>query len=515
MKEITMDMDIQEYYESSLKKVAGGGVLILIGSIAAKIAGFLRQLIIIRMLSPQLYGLFALGLTFFNLMPSIGLLGTYHGAQRYIAYYNAAGDRRMVKGALHSALRIVTVSSVLLPVLLAGFSGPLASFLRKPEFQGVLLIFILGIPLSMFNSIFTSFFLGFRRADYTVYISEFLFSILSVAFIFLSLFLWKHIYAPIIALLASVGAVFISYLFLYIKKIRFPFKGVDPARITRELLFFSLPLFFSGISYIILNNTDTLMLGYYMPSEAVGFYNSAFLLMQTMAIFLNSFSIIFMPVLTGLVAKKLRGEVRELYQVVTKWIFLLTFPAILTFFLFPRQVLTTLFSSPYGQAGTALAILVAAEFMHTTLGPNEQALIAHGATKAVFAGYGTAAVLNIILNALLIPRMGISGAAAATGISLVFLNLCFSSVLFFRFKVHPFGRKLVVPLALCLASAVALYLPLRAMVNRAAWLAFACYPVFLILSVALTFITKSYSEEDLLVLRAVKARLGRIKRGEA
>jgi O-antigen/teichoic acid export membrane protein len=511
MKEITMDIDIQEYYESSLKKVAGGGLLILIGSIAAKIAGFLRQLIIIRMLSPQLYGLFALGLTFFNLMPSIGLLGLYHGSQRYIAYYIAAGDDSKVKGTLRSALTIVFVTSIILPSLLAAFSGPLSSILSKPEFRNVLLVFVLGIPFAMFNSIFTSFFLGFRRADIAVFLGDLLFSALSVILIFLGLLVWKSVYSPVIAMTATTSTVFGTAFYFYTRIIRRPLREVTPARITGELLLLSLPLFFSGISYIILNNTDTLMLGYYMPSEAVGFYNGAFLLMQTMAVFLNSFSVIFMPVLAGLVAKKLQREVRELYQVVTKWIFLLTLPAILTFFFFPRQVLTTLFSAPYGQAGTALAILVAAEFMHTTLGPNEQALIAHGATRAVFAGYGTAAVLNIILNAVLIPRMGISGAAAATGISLVVLNLCFSSVLYFRFKVHPFERRLLVPLVLCLASAAGLYLPMRYLVNRSPWLAFSCYPIFLALGVAFTLVTRSYSEEDLLVWRAIKSRLSGIR----
>lgn len=502
-------------YRSSLEKILSGGSLIFGGTVLAKIAGFLRQFIIIRMLAPDQYGLIALGLALLNIAAGLANLGLYQGSQRYIAYFDYVGDKAKVKGIIRSTLNTIALSGIIIFTFLLAFSKPLSNFINKPEFRNVLLIYCFAIPFAMYSRIIASFFFGFRRADIAVFLNDVIFGVLSVLFVYLALLVKRDTNMPVFALLSTNFLLFILSFLFFCKIISPQLKGVEPARITRELLFFSLPLFFSGISYIILNNTDTLMLGYYMPSEAVGFYNSAFLLMQTMAIFLNSFSVIFMPVLTGLVAKKLKGEVRELYQVVTKWIFLFTFPAILTFFLFPRQVLTTLFSASYGQAGTALAILVAAEFMHTTLGPNEQALIAHGATKAVFAGYGTAAVLNIILNALLIPRMGISGAAAATGMSLVILNLCFSTILYFRFKVHPFGRKLLVPLVLCLASAAALYLPLRAMVNRAAWLAFACYPIFLVLGVALTFITKSYSEEDLLVLRAVKARLGRIKGGKA
>jgi len=510
-----MEIDTFNNYEIALKKVARGGFILFFGSIIGKVSGFFRQFIIIRMLSPELYGLFALGLAFYNIIINIGHLGLYHGSQRYIAFFTAAGEHSKVKGTIKNSLKIILCTSIILPSLLIAFSKPLSSFLNKPELHVVLLVFVLGLPLAMFNNIFISFFLGFKRVEITVFLNDILFNIFSILLMFGGLLLWKSVYTPIIALIITIIIVFAITLYFYKKIIISSLKEVTTSHITGELLLFSLPLFFSGISYMILNNTDTLMLSYYMPIDAVGFYNSAFLIMQTMPIFLTSLSTIFMPVLTGFVARKLNREARELYQTVTKWIFLLTFPAILTFFYFPRQILTTLFSAPYGQAGTALAILVAAEFMHTTLGPNGQALIAYGATRAVFIGYGAATVLNIFLNALLIPRMGISGAAAATGMSLVVLNIFWSTFLYAKFKIHPFGRKLLVPLALCLASAAALYLPLRAMVNRAAWLAFACYPIFLVLGVALTFVTRSYSEEDLLVLRAVKARLGRIKRGEA
>ena len=42
-----------------------------------------------------------------------------------------------------------------------------------------------------------------------------------------------------------------------------------------------------------------------------------------------------------------------------------------------------------------------------------------GNQNATAAAYGAAAVLNIILNLILVPRFGLEGAAAATAISLV------------------------------------------------------------------------------------------------
>ncbi|MGQ9758534.1 MAG: flippase [Actinomycetota bacterium] len=487
--------------------MVGGGLLIFGGTIFAKVTGFLRQFIIIRMLSPEKYGLFALGLAFMTIAAGLGNLGLYQGSQRYIAYHDSLDQKDKVKGTVHATLRIIAFTGIPLALIIASLSGVISNFLGKPDFRQILILFCLGIPLAMYAHIMVSFFFGFRRADIAVFLNDILFGALSAIFILIGLLIARDTRAAVAALLVSLLVSLAVSIYFYHKTVTPRLKEAAAFPLTGELLLFSLPLFFSGVSYLILNNTDTLMLGYFVSSAEVGFYNAAFLLMAFLPIFLNSFAIIFMPVLAGLVARGAGEESRRLYRAVTKWVFILTIPLIATFFLFPSQVLTLLFPESYAQAGKALAILAAAEFFHTTLGPNEQALIAYGATKIHLVGYTTAAVCNIVLNATLIPRMGITGAAAATGISLVALNLVLSGFLYARFKVHPFGRKNLIPLILTLAAGGALYLPLRSLVSYSKWLALTCYPILLIVGVVITLLAKSYSDEDLIVYRAIKNRL--------
>lgn len=495
----------------SLKRVVGGGLLIFGGTIFAKATGFLRQFIIIRMLSPEKYGLFALGLAFMTIAAGLGNLGLYQGSQRYIAYHDSLDQMDKVKGTVYATLRIIAFTGIPLAMIIASLSGIISNFLSKPDFRQILILFCVGIPLAMYAHIMVSFFFGFRRADIAVFLNDILFGALSVIFILIGLLIARDTRAAVAALLVSLLASLVVSVLAYRRTVTPRLKEAPASPLTEELFFFSLPLFFSGVSYLILNNTDTLMLGYFSTSEEVGFYNASFLLMAFLPIFLNSFAIIFMPVLSGLLARKEGEEAKRLYRVITKWILVLTLPLIATFFFFPAKVLTLLFPAPYGQAGRALAIFAAAEFFHTTLGPNEQALIAYGATKIHMASYASAAALNIVLNLVLIPRMGITGAAAATGISLVVLNMITSGFLYARFRVHPFGRKNLVPLFLIVAASGALYLPLRAMVSYSKWLVLACYPILLIVGAAIILLTKSYSEEDLMVYRAVKSRLRALK----
>lgn len=498
---------MQEEYASSLKAVLTGGLILFFGTSLAKVAGFLRQFIIIRMLTPEQYGLIALGLAFMNVLGGLGNLGLYQGSQRFIAFHDAREEYGEVKGTIHTTLKIVSLSGAIIFLVLFLAAGSIADFLSKPDFKVVLMIYCFMIPIHMLTGIMVSFFLGFRRADTAVTVKDFAFGFTSVLLIYLALLINRDLYSPVVALGLSLLLVFVLAIFFYRKIITPKLRGHQTAKVAGRLVCFSLPLFFTGVSYIILNNTDTLMLGYFMPSESVGFYNAAFLLMQTVPIFLTSLGVMFMPVITGLIAREAWEEACRFYQAVTRWLFILTLPLFLTFFLFPSQVLALAFSGPYSQAGTALAVLVGAEFFHTFLGPNEQALIAFGETKLLLVSWSTAAVANIVMNYFFIPRWGINGAAIATGASLVILNFINSTFLYIKHGVHPFGRKYVVPMMLCTGAAALFYFPLLELVNRSNWFLLLCYPLFLVLGLIFTLLTRSVSEEDILIWRALRARL--------
>ncbi len=498
---------MKEDYANATKTLLRGGLFLFFGSTLSKVAGFLRQFIIIRMLTPEQYGLIALGLAFMNVLGGLGNLGLYQGSQRFIAYHDARREYGEVRGTVYATLKIVSVSGALIFLALFLTSGSIADLLSKPDSRTVLMIYSAMIPFHMLTSILVSFFLGFRKADIAVLIGDFAFGLTSVLFIYLALLTKRGLYSPVVGLGLSTLAVFFLALFFYRRNISPKLRGHASVRITGELVRFSLPLFFTGVSFIILNNTDTFMIAYFMPSDSVGFYNAAFLLMQTVPIFLTSLGSIFMPVMTGMIAREAREDARKLYQAVTRWLFVLTLPLFLTFFMFPSQVLSLVFSAPYSRAATALAVLVGAEFFHTFLGPNEQSLIAFGETKLLLASWSIAAVSNIIMNYFFIPRWGINGAAIATGASLVILNLVNSTFLFVKHGMHPFGRKYLLPVMLSAITAASLYFPLRELVELSRWFVLACYPVFLLLGAALTLITRSVTDEDVMVYRALRNRL--------
>lgn len=130
----------------ALTKITGAGSLIFIGIILAKTLGFFRQFIIIRMLSPAEYGLFALAFAIVTLLSDVACLGIPIGIQRYIAIYSSKEDAAGLKGTMRSSLKIMAISVSLITVLLMLFSGLLSRFFSESTLRTALIIFCAAIP---------------------------------------------------------------------------------------------------------------------------------------------------------------------------------------------------------------------------------------------------------------------------------------------------------------------------------------------------------------------------------
>ena len=98
----------------------------------------------------------------------------------------------------------------------------------------------------------------------------------------------------------------------------------------------------------------------------------------------------------------------------------------------------TLFGEGFSVGRWALMILVLGQLVNAGMGPvgHLMNLTGHGRQSAVV--YGTAAGVNVILNLLLIPRMGLEGAAVATAFSMVLWNLWLFVLVQRKVGIHSF-----------------------------------------------------------------------------
>jgi len=81
-----------------------------------------------------------------------------------------------------------------------------------------------------------------------------------------------------------------------------------------------------------------------------------------------------------------------------------------------------IFGDSYIQGWGALAILSIGQLVNAATGSVGVLLTMTGHERYMVVSAGLSAILNIVLNTILIPLWGLNGAALATTISLIFIN---------------------------------------------------------------------------------------------
>jgi O-antigen/teichoic acid export membrane protein len=503
-------MQTPQIIDETLKKVAKGTTIVLVGTVIGMLLGFASRVIVVRYITQSEYGLFSLAVTLVGILSVIATLGLGEGATRYIAYFRGKNELAKIKGVIFSSLGFTLIASILLSIVLFFTSDILSTrAFNEPELSTPLKIFSSALPFSVLIGMLTTIFRGFGRVDVQVYFQTILngalFPLLLGVVILLGLAFLGVIYAS----LAATVTTCLAFALYTIKKPPLPLKGGESASpVGKELLLFSLPLLVNSMLFMIIQWTDTIMLGYFKTSSEVGLYNGALPLARLVPIFYTSMAFIYVPVASQLCSRGLMKEVKRSYQVLTKWIFSLTWPLFLILLLFPITTLNFLFGYQYTEAAPALRILCSGLAFNTFLGGNGLTLIAMGKPRLLMWASLIGASLNVVLNAILIPSLGITGAAAASLASYFAINIFCSAKLYQLAKIHPFTKSYLKPV---IASGIIIFI-IYALATSLLTITFWMLPLFFILFLAIyalsLLLTKSFDNEDIMLLLAVEKRTG-------
>jgi O-antigen/teichoic acid export membrane protein len=276
----------------------------------------------------------------------------------------------------------------------------------------------------------------------------------------------------------------------------------------REMVRFSLPLILATIVATLLTRTDTLMIAYFRSSREVGLYTAAFPLALGLSVVLSAFGFLYLPLVSRLDADDRHGEINAVYQLTSKWIYIISFPGFLAFVIFSGDILSIFFGDEYARASSALSILSIGFLANAAVGRSTDTLSAFGATKWILVSNIAAFGINFATNLVLIPRYGFTGAAVTSAVSYVALNVFVYTVLKRFFDITPFSSEsirtfVVLPLAL---------LPLGFLLSRQASLTILTLPVFLVvtglITVVLVSVTGCLQPNDEIPLKLVENRLG-------
>ncbi|MFQ5721423.1 MAG: flippase, partial [Candidatus Aminicenantales bacterium] len=373
---------------------------------------------------------------------------------------------------------------------------------------GVIQIMSLAIPFNSMFMMLAASFEGFKRVKYRVY-TENIFANTTKLFLVIVLGLLGYgVFG--IALSHTVAMVLTFFLaFYFLERKLYPAlkPKIKPVLMGRELIAFSAPLLFAGFMSTIIMWTDTLMLGYFGSAANVGIYNVALNTAWFLFLLPAALATLFLPVITELHAKGKSKDLESVYKTVTKWIFYFDFPLLLLFMLFPGQILNVIFGSEFVLGYAALGILSLGFFVYNINQTSHHVLSMLKRTDCIFYSTAVCAAVNVVLNFILIPVLGISGAAVASAVTYVVLGALLAVFAWKFAETVPFSKSWIRSFAVGLVSVA-----LITILGRAVFRTFDIYilallfVLFVLLYAFLLLVSGGVEKEDVEILCTIERK---------
>lgn len=416
------------------QRIVKNTVVLALTEVITKLFLLILTIFIARYLGVIEYGKYSFAFAFvslFAIIPDLGL--------DVLTMREVARDRTKAGKYLGNLLYIKTLLSGLTFLLI--FTA--INLMDYPE-ETKFIVYILGlyVLLTSISNIFRAIFNAFERMEYqglTLVSEKFLIVLLGLAVLLAGYGLIELVY---VFLLASIFNLLFSYLII-IKRFDRPRFEIDFTfwrYLIKNALPFGLSMFFVAIYFKI----DTVMLSMMKGDAAVGWYNAAYNLVINLGFIPTALMTAMFPVMSKFFESS-KESLKKSYEKSTEYILILSIPITLGIALLSDKIIPSLYGEGFTESIVALQLLIFTFFfMSANIGfgvvlgsINRQHIIAKVA--------GVGALLNIVLNLILIPEFSYIGASIATVVTevLVFLltfyyiSNSFYKLNFLRITVKP------------------------------------------------------------------------------
>ena len=185
---------------------------------------------------------------------------------------------------------------------------------------------------------------------------------------------------------------------------------------------FTAPRSASSIAQLVLQRADIILIGALKGPRDAAIYTAATRFLVFGQLLSNSIGQTIQPKLAQLMVNDERDGARQVYQVATVWLVLSSWPIYLLSAVFAEQLLRV-FGRGYGTGAVVIVVLSLVSLVATASGTVDVVLgMAGRASWTMINSFGALAV-DLVLNLLLIPRIGILGAALAWAAAIAINNL--------------------------------------------------------------------------------------------
>lgn len=411
--------------DKKFSEILTDSALVLVATVLVALFEMITSVIIAKYYGANALGTVAVINSFLLFAAIFALLGTDTSILRLIPEHVAQFSYDSAFRVYRKTQYFVACMSIVAGLLLFFGSGILSTrIFSKPHLRSLFAMAAAFVIFQALMQLYTQSLRGLRL------IKEFALMLLlphfcKIAVLIILTVLCFHQNNPVYALFISCAIAAVAGAWMMDKM--FKKKGrqdvVADSMPLNKILTISLPMLMTATMSLVIGQTGVLVLGIFRPENDVGYFSAGARMAHLTSYIPASVNSVVAPKFSELFHI---GQVDELFRVAqkaTKLIFWATAPMILCFLMFGKVIIEFLFSRDFVVAYWPMSILVMGYFFAAISGSTNVFMNMTGSQKAFRNIILIAAILNVVLNLVLTPRMGANGAAIAGTTCLIFWNL--------------------------------------------------------------------------------------------
>lgn len=384
--------------------------------IIAVVAAGLLTVILARLLEPDDYGLLFLAISVLGMIEMFSKLGIAKSAARYVSTYKET-DPGQLRGIFRFSflLNILTIGVVCIALLL-GYEQ-IARLVGEPELGPLLVVGVCYIVFHTLDQFVRTVLQGFeaiKPASVLLSVASSLRLLFAVGLVFLG-------YGAVGALLGYIISyavtVVIGLGYLYVRLYKTVPSAEIETGIRRRIVEYTAPLTLTSAADVLDKRLDTILVGFFIGPVGVAYYTIGKQVIQFVETPMAALGFTLSPTYEAQKAKGNTEVAAKIYEEALTHGLLLYIPAAAGLILVAEPLVMEAFGTEYLGAVVVLQVLALYAVLRAIMKITSNGLDFLGRARERAIIKGITSILNVALNIVLIPLMGVVGAAIATVIT--------------------------------------------------------------------------------------------------
>jgi len=408
------------------------------------LSGLILLPVLTKNMSIEDYGVWAQVLVTIGIVPATVMLGLSYTMVRYLPSAKKIINKQEI---FYSILFLVLISSSITAALIYVFSNELSTILFGGNVTSVKILSVI-VFIECLNNIFFNY---FRATQQIKKYSMLLFAqtCLFISLVAIFIFLGKGLYGALSGLVIKSLIIFICSSYFIFSEIGFK---IPKFTNMKEYIEFGLPTVPGNLSSWVVNSSDRYVIGIFLGATFVGYYSPGYSLGNMIRMFVTPLSFMLPAILSNYYDNDNLKEMKTILAYSHKYFLTFAIPAVFGLSLLSKPLLEILSTPEIAEQGYLITPFIAVSMLFSgSYSIITQIIIMEKKTKVTGVMWMIAGALNLGLNFILIPYIGILGAAITT---LFAFAICFVFTTYYSFSLFKFDIDLIYIFKCILASTI-------------------------------------------------------------